>query len=150
MSATRNAYYQLPGGADLPGAVRVSDTADASKTAAGGWAASPAAVASIVSTIDCSSNVKVANSGDILTDLYATITGKVAQFYFLIKCTTSRPDKTIVTSLPRHHSRYIAVPCFDVTGKVLGIAWLYGDGSIYTPHGFDKEGYFQATYITTD
>ena len=45
MSATRNPYYQLPGGADLPGDVRVSDIADASKTAAGGWAASPAAVA---------------------------------------------------------------------------------------------------------
>ena len=45
MSATRNPYYQLPGGADLSGDVRVSDTADASKTAAGGWAASPAAVA---------------------------------------------------------------------------------------------------------
>ena len=45
MSATRNPFYQLPGGADLPGDVRVSDTADASKTAAGGWAASPAAVA---------------------------------------------------------------------------------------------------------
>lgn len=45
MSATRNPFYQLPGGADLPGDVRVSDTADASKTAADGWAASPAAVA---------------------------------------------------------------------------------------------------------
>lgn len=44
MSATSNPYYQLPGGADLPGDVRVSDTADASKTAAGGWAASPACV----------------------------------------------------------------------------------------------------------
>lgn len=45
MSAARNPYYQLPGGADLPGDVRVSDISDASKTAAGGWAASPAAVA---------------------------------------------------------------------------------------------------------
>ena len=45
MSATRNPYYQLPGGAEMPGDVRVSDTADVSKTAAGGWAASPAAVA---------------------------------------------------------------------------------------------------------
>lgn len=48
MSATRNPYYQLPGGADLPGDVRVSDTADATKTAADGWAASPAAVAAAV------------------------------------------------------------------------------------------------------
>ena len=45
MSTTRNPYYQLPGGADLPGDVRVSDTADKTKTAADGWAASPAAVA---------------------------------------------------------------------------------------------------------
>ena len=51
MSATRNPYYQLPGGADLPGDVRVSDIADASKTAAGGWAASPAAVASAAVTL---------------------------------------------------------------------------------------------------
>lgn len=51
MSATRNPYYQLPGGADLPGDVRVSDIADASKTAADGWAASPAAVASAVATL---------------------------------------------------------------------------------------------------
>lgn len=47
MSATRNPYYQLLGGADLPGDVRVSDTADPTKTAAGGWAASPAAVQSV-------------------------------------------------------------------------------------------------------
>ena len=51
MSATRNPYYQLPGGADMPGDVRVSDTADATKTAAGGWAASPAAVASAAATL---------------------------------------------------------------------------------------------------
>ena len=51
MSATRNPYYQLPGNADIPGDVRVSDTADASKTAAGGWAASPAAVASVAATL---------------------------------------------------------------------------------------------------
>ena len=47
MSATRNPYYQLPGNADIPGDVRVSDTADPTKTAAGGWAASPAAVQSV-------------------------------------------------------------------------------------------------------
>ena len=51
MSATRNPYYQLPGGADLPGDVRVSDTADATKTAADGWAASPAAVANAAATL---------------------------------------------------------------------------------------------------
>lgn len=51
MSATRNPYYQLPGGAEMPGDVRVSDTADPTKTAADGWAASPAAVASAAATL---------------------------------------------------------------------------------------------------
>ena len=51
MSATRNPYYQLPGGTELPGDVRVSDTADPTKTAAGGWAASPAALASVVTSL---------------------------------------------------------------------------------------------------
>ena len=51
MSATRNPYYQLPCVADLPGDVRVSDTADPTKTAADGWAASPAAVASVATAL---------------------------------------------------------------------------------------------------
>lgn len=51
MSATRNPYYQLPGNADIPGDVRVSDTADSTKTAADGWAASPAALASVVTSL---------------------------------------------------------------------------------------------------
>lgn len=63
MSATRNPFYQLPGGADLPGDVRVSDTADASKTAAGGWAASPAAVANAELTSKPNYNVKTKLGG---------------------------------------------------------------------------------------
>lgn len=57
MNATRNPYYQLPGNADIPGDVRVSDTADASKTAAGGWAASPAAVASVLQNYKLLKNI---------------------------------------------------------------------------------------------
>lgn len=150
MSGAQNPYYQLPGGADLPGDVRVSDTADATKTAADGWAASPSAVASIVTTRDCSSYVNVANSGDKLTDLHSTITGKVAQFYFHIKCATSRPESAIVTGLPKHNNTYIAVSCFKFNGATIGTAWLYPDGHILTPQAFGDDGYFQATYITTD
>ena len=130
--------------------VRISDTIDVGKTAADGWAASPAAVASMVSTINCSPNVKVANSGDVLDNLHSTITGKVAQIYFHIICAAPRPATTIVTGLPRHNNLYIAVPCFDYMGQVIGMAWLYEDGRIHTPNGFNNEGYFQAIYITTD
>ena len=51
MSATRNPFYQLPGNADIPGDVRVTDTPDSTKLANQGWAASPAAVASVAATI---------------------------------------------------------------------------------------------------
>lgn len=62
MSATRNPYYQLLGRADLPGDVRVSDTADETKTAADGWAASPAAVASMFG------NYKLLKDGGTISD----------------------------------------------------------------------------------
>ena len=70
MSATRNPYYQLPGGADLPGDVRVSDTADASKTAAGGWAASPAAVAGAESIArpDYTNRTRLGTKGTFIID----------------------------------------------------------------------------------
>lgn len=51
MSATRNPYYKLPGNADIPGDVRVTDMPDFTKLANQGWAASPAAVASVAATI---------------------------------------------------------------------------------------------------
>lgn len=85
MSATRNPYYQLPGGADIPGDVRVSDTADASKTAADGWAASPAAVAAATEvetgTIDGASNVHWTRYGRLV----------------IIECT---PENAFVATIP--------------------------------------------------
>lgn len=70
MSATRNPFYQLPGGADLPGDVRVSDTADASKTAADGWAASPAAVAAAESIVrpDYTNATRLGSKGTFTID----------------------------------------------------------------------------------
>lgn len=65
MSATRNPFYQLLGGADLPGDVRVSDTADTSKTAADGWAASPAAVASVPENYKLLKNVGMVSDFNI-------------------------------------------------------------------------------------
>lgn len=87
MSATRNPYYQLPGGADLPGDVRVSDTADASKTAAGGWAASPAAVASVAATL--SSLVCRFDTGDNTVHFKFTPTFGTRASFVLISITQS-------------------------------------------------------------
>ena len=72
MSATRNPYYQLPGGADLPGDVRVSDTADATKTAAEGWAASPAAVSEMKISAETGSISSISGT-DILWQKFGKI-----------------------------------------------------------------------------
>lgn len=72
MSSTRNPYYQLPGGADLPGDVRVSDTADATKTAADGWAASPAAVAEMKISAETGSISSISGT-DILWQKFGKI-----------------------------------------------------------------------------
>ena len=82
MSATRNPFYQLPGGADLPGDVRVSDTADASKTAADGWAASPAAVASVATTL--SHLIYRLSTGDNRTSFKYKSTGDLRNTFVLI------------------------------------------------------------------
>ena len=87
MSATRNPYYQLPGGADLPGDVRVSDIADASKTAADGWAASPAAVASAAATL--SSLVCRFDIGDNSVHFKFTPTFGIRASFVLISITQS-------------------------------------------------------------
>lgn len=87
MSATRNPYYQLPGGADLPGDVRVSDIADASKTAADGWAASPAAVASAAATL--SSLVCRFDIGDNSVHFKFTPTFGIRTSFVLISITQS-------------------------------------------------------------
>ncbi len=76
MSATRNPYYWLPGGADLPGDVRVSDTADASKTAAGGWAASPASVVNMLG------NYKLLKYGGTVSDFNISDRSRGMFLYF--------------------------------------------------------------------
>ena len=87
MSATRNPFYQLPGGADLSGDVRVSDTPDATKTAAGSWAASPAAVANAVTTL--SSLVCRFDIGDNSVHFKFTPTFGMRSSFVLISITQS-------------------------------------------------------------
>lgn len=146
MSATRNPYYQLPGGADLPGDVRVSDTADASKTAAGGWAASPAAVAETqtyhkVENLSAASNVSI-------NDCSIYITGKNVDVYIGITTTAEFNGTAIITNVPRPVTTYTLATFTSNSGALKGIGWV-NNGGIRAPTNLPAGTWFIVAHYTT-
>ena len=149
MSATRNPFYQLPGGADLPGDVRVSDTADASKTAAGGWAASPAAIVPIMKQMGVRvSNFEVFNEESSAfsfhfrakaTDLRVTfIICTVHQSGYVsvasIIATLSKPEINVVTNFISSAADFkVTSATISKDGDVYTIFVKYNIGSIWGP-----------------
>lgn len=146
MSATRNPYYQIPGGADLPGDVRVSDTPDASKTAAGGWAASPAAVAEMqtyheIKNVSAVSNVSI-DTGAIYT------TGKNVDVYIGITTTAAFSGEAILNGVPRPVASYTLATFTSNTGALKGYGWV-NNGSIRAPVDLPAGIWFIVAHYTT-
>ena len=148
MSATRNPFYQLPGGADLPGDVRVSDTADASKNAAGGWAASPAAVAETqtyhrYTKYSASSNVNIiSDSNSVYT------TGKNVDVYVGITTTEAFYGTTVINGMPMPVSGYALAAFVDGTGKLNGFGWI-SNGNIRAPGNLPAGTWYIIAHYTT-
>ena len=146
MSATRNPYYKLPGGADLPGDVRVSDTADASKTAADGWAASPAAVAETqtyheVKNLSVVSNVSI-DTGSIYT------TGKNVDVYIGITTTAAFNGTAIITGVPRPVTSYTLATFVSGGGAIKGYGWV-NNGGIRAPTNLPAGTWYIVAHYTT-
>lgn len=148
MSATRNPYYQLPGGADLPGDVRVSDTADASKTAAGGWAASPAAVEE-TQAYHKYTNYSASNNVNIISDSNSVYTtGKNVDIYVGINTTAAFYGTTVINGIPKPVSNYTLAAFVDGTGKLNGFGWING-GEIRAPANLPAGLWYIIAHYTT-
>lgn len=150
MSATRNPYYQLPGGADMPGDVRVSDTADANKTAAGGWAASPAAVAKTQSyhkytDHSAGSNVSIINDAN-----YIFVTGKNVDVYIGVNLNkTFGYGETVIKNVPKPVSTYALATFVANNGALQGFSWITPGGDILSPENLPAGlSYIVAHYTT--
>lgn len=146
MSAAQNPYYQLLGGADLPGSVRVSDTADASKTAADGWAASPAAVAETqtyheIKNVTAVSNVSI-DTGSIYT------TGKNVDVYIGITTTAAVNGTGIITGVPRPVASYALAAFTNYEGTFKGYGWV-SNGAIRAPANLPAGIWFIVAHYTT-
>lgn len=146
MSATRNPYYQLPGGADLPGDVRVSDTADANKTAAGGWAASPAAVAE-TQTYHMVENLSAVSNVSIITGSIYT-TGRTVDVYIGITTATELNGTTIITNIPRPVTDYTLAAFVGFSGALEGFGWINNKG-IRAPANLPAGTWYIVTHYTT-
>lgn len=150
MSATRNPYYQLPGGADLPGDVRVSDTADAKKTATDGWAASPAAVAKTQSyhrytDYSVGSNVSIANDSN-----YVYVTGRNVDVYICVNLSKAFGyGETVIKNVPKPVSTYALATFVAGNGALKGFGWITTGGNISSPENLPAGlSYIVAHYTT--
>lgn len=148
MSATRNPYYQLPGGADLPGDVRVSDTADASKTAADGWAASPAAVAKTQSYNKYTDHT--AESDVTIISNYIFVTGKNVDVYIGVNLGKAFSyGATLVKNVPKPVASYAMATFVAGNGALRGFGWIAPGGNIASPANLPAGVSYIVAHYTT-
>ena len=126
--------------------VRISDMADANKTAAGGWAASPAAVAEtqtyhMVENLSAVSNVSI-DSGSIYT------TGKNVDVYMGIITTAEFNGTAIITGVPRPVTSYALATFTSNGGALKGFGWI-ANGSIRAPANLPAGRWFIVAHYTT-
>lgn len=150
MSATRNPFYQLPGGADIPGDVRVSDTPDASKTAADGWAASPAAVAE-TQTYHKYTNHSAESDVAIVVDINNIfVTGKNVDVY--IGVTLNRAfgyGASIIKNVPKPVTDYVLATFVLGDGTLQGFGWISSSGIISAPSNLPTGLFYIVAHYTT-
>ncbi len=150
MSATRNPYYQLPGGADLPGDVRVSDMEDASKTAAGGWAASPAAVAETqtyhkYTSYSAESNVTIVGDSNFIF-----VTGRNVDVYICVNLgNTPGSGAALIKNAPKPVTNYSLATFVASDGTLHGLGWITPDGVISSPANLSAGVYYIVSHYTT-
>lgn len=133
--ATRNTVnYQLPGWADLPGGLRVSDTPDATKTAADGWAASPAAVAKTQSYNEYTDHTAESGVTIISNSNSIFVTGRNVDVYIGVNLgKTFGSGENLIKNVPKPVANYMMATFVDGNGALRGFGWITPDGNIASP-----------------
>jgi hypothetical protein len=150
MSATRNPYYQLPGGAELPGDVLVSDTPDATKTAADGWAASPAAVAKTQSYNKYTDHTAESDVSIFDNDNFIFVTGKNVDVYIGVNLgKTFGSGAPLIKNAPKPVTNYALATFVAGDGALQGFGWVTPDGTISSPANLSAGLYYIVAHYTT-
>ena len=117
---------------DAPPVVQISDTADANKTAADGWAASPAAIAETQTSQSYTNSSAVSGANLITSANYVTITGKNVDIYIGITTSTAFYGTTVISNLPMPNTSYTLATFVDGNGNLNGFGWV-NNGNIRAP-----------------
>ena len=127
--------------------VQISDTPDTSKTAAEGWAASPAAVAK-TQTSHTYTNFSAASGVSFVPDAsYVTITGKNVDTYIGINITTSFNGTPVITGMPNPSSSYALATFVNGSGILNGFGWI-NNGNIRAPSNLPAGTWYIMAHYT--
>ena len=130
--------------------INISDTVDASKTAAGGWAASPAAVAE---TQTYHKYTDHSAESDVSMFDYANfifVTGRNVDVYIGINLgRTFGSGATLIKNIPKPVTTYTLATFVSNSGALHGFGWITPDGNITSPADLPAGMYYIVTHYTT-
>lgn len=130
--------------------VRISDTPDATKTAADGWAASPASVEETqtyhkYTNHSVESDVAIAGGIDNVF-----VTGKNVDVYIGVTLNgVFGYGATLIKNVPKPVSIYAMATFVTREGALCGFGWITPDGSIAAPPNLPAGTFYIVAHYTT-
>ena len=130
--------------------ISISDTADATKTAADSWAASPAAVAETQTYhkyTDYSAESGVSIFGDAN---FILVTGRNVDVYIGMNLgRTFGSGATLIKNVPKPVTNYALATFVASNGAIRGFGWITPDGNIAAPADLPAGVSYVVTHYTT-
>lgn len=131
--------------------VRISDTIDAEKTAADGWAASPASVAETqtyhkyTNHSAASSNVTIFEGSN---DVY--VTGRNVDVYIGVNLgKTFGSGASLIKNVPKPVTNYALATFVASNGALRGFGWITPNGDIASPANLPAGDFYIVAHYTT-
>ena len=130
--------------------VRISDMADANKTASGGWAASPAAVAETqtyhkYTDHSAGSDVSIFDNANFIL-----VTGRNVDVYIGMNLgKTFGSGETLIKNVPKPVTTYAMATFVASNGALRGFGWITPDGNIASPADLPAGVSYIVTHYTT-
>lgn len=128
--------------------VRISDAIDAGKTADGGWAASPAAVAKTQTYHEYTSHSAGSNVTIISNKVF--VTGRNVDIYIGVNLSKAFGyGESVIKDLPKPVSTYALATFVASDGTLRGFGWISTGGSIGSPANLPAEVSYIVAHYTT-
>lgn len=130
--------------------VRITDTIDAAKTAAGGWAASPAAVAKTQTYHKYTDHSAEGNATIIDNYNFIFVTGRNVDVYIGINLGNAPGSgATLIKNAPKPVTNYSLATFVASNGALRGFGWITPNGDIASPANLSAGVSYIVAHYTT-